>query len=311
MDDRVTQKDTLPNLFLVGAPKCGTTAMSTYLAGHPDVFMSEQSGVKEPNFFCADFRFTHQRQSVVAWTDYLELFHPAPGGARYRGEASTFYILSQQAIPDILDSCPDPRFVVMLRNPVDMVVSLHNQKIKNRTETAPLEEAWALQPERRNGEKLPPRIDDGRFLDYSYACTLGAHLERLYRYVPRANVHCVFFDEFKDDPSRAYRGVLKFLSLPDDHRKQFDVVNKSMQYKHDWIETAVRRLAPLRARAGLPRMGIHTFVNKFNQKSGKAAPSANFLNYLAMHFRDDIELLARITGRDLGGWYAKYTNDAA
>jgi hypothetical protein len=34
-----------PNFFIVGAPKCGTTALSEYLRSHPDVFFSSP---KEP-----------------------------------------------------------------------------------------------------------------------------------------------------------------------------------------------------------------------------------------------------------------------
>ncbi len=42
----------LPNFLLVGAPKCGTTSIASYLAQHPDVYITP---IKEPKFFTAQF----------------------------------------------------------------------------------------------------------------------------------------------------------------------------------------------------------------------------------------------------------------
>src|SRR5690625_4988209 len=113
----------VPNLFILGAAKCGTTAMSHYLAGHPDIFMSEQSGVKEPRFFSSD-TWRPGVPHITDWEQYLRLFSSAPASVRYLGEASPQYLGSRQAVPSILDSCRDPRFIVMLRDPVELAASL-------------------------------------------------------------------------------------------------------------------------------------------------------------------------------------------
>lgn len=39
-----------PNLFLVGAMKCGTTSLHNYLAEHPQIFMTKDPW-KEPAYF--------------------------------------------------------------------------------------------------------------------------------------------------------------------------------------------------------------------------------------------------------------------
>ena len=41
----------IPNLFIVGAPKCGTTSLHYWLSQHPEIFMSDP---KEPFYFCKD-----------------------------------------------------------------------------------------------------------------------------------------------------------------------------------------------------------------------------------------------------------------
>ena len=71
---------TRPNFFIVGAPKCGTTALYEYLRPHPNVFMSP---VKEPHFFATDLG---EYPFVRTWEEYTALFqestdrHLAIGG---------------------------------------------------------------------------------------------------------------------------------------------------------------------------------------------------------------------------------------
>lgn len=93
----------VPNFFIVGAPKCGTTALYTYLAGHPDVFMSR---IKEPQFFAADI-LRHQR-TVANFPQYLECFAAARHHRRI-GEASTSYLSSRSAAPEIKELSPAPK----------------------------------------------------------------------------------------------------------------------------------------------------------------------------------------------------------
>ena len=71
----------LPDFFIVGAPKCGTTALYHYLSQHPSIYMP---ALKEPHFFCRDFPSFGKIHDMNA---YLELFDDAPGDALI-GEAS-------------------------------------------------------------------------------------------------------------------------------------------------------------------------------------------------------------------------------
>ena len=77
---------TRPNFFIVGAPKCGTTALYAYLRQHPDIFMPE---TKEPNFFGHDIE--RRRSQRLTEEEYLALFRLA-GDARRVGEASVRYL---------------------------------------------------------------------------------------------------------------------------------------------------------------------------------------------------------------------------
>ncbi|NJL34400.1 MAG: sulfotransferase domain-containing protein [Chloroflexaceae bacterium] len=110
-----------PDFFIVGAPKCGTTAMTDYLNQHPDVFVPV---VKEPDFFGSDL--TGRRYTTNLHT-YLALFEPGRG--KLCGEGSTAYIISKQAAQEIYNFNPEAKIIIMIRNPVDMLYSLHNQVV--------------------------------------------------------------------------------------------------------------------------------------------------------------------------------------
>src|SRR5438270_8739189 len=93
----------IPEFFIIGAPKCGTTALHHYLSRHPAVFMPTY---KEPNFFCSDLNNAWVRNLP----EYEALFGPAPPGT-IRGEASTMYLFSEVAVERIRDCRPDAKLI--------------------------------------------------------------------------------------------------------------------------------------------------------------------------------------------------------
>jgi hypothetical protein len=138
-----------PEFAIVGAPRCGTTAMYRYLASHPGVAMSSQ---KEARFFSTDID-TGKRAS--SWAEYEALWDRAPPGA-LRGEATPDYIQSKVAIRALLAARPDAKLIAMVRNPVEIVASHHAQlHVDGIEDAADLETAWRLQERRKRGEALP------------------------------------------------------------------------------------------------------------------------------------------------------------
>jgi hypothetical protein len=90
-----------PNFFIVGAPKCGTIALYTYLRRHPAVFMSH----KEVHYFGHDLG--HRYCGAMSEEDYLKLFTPA-GAESALGDASVWYLFSKSAAQEIHDFDPTP-----------------------------------------------------------------------------------------------------------------------------------------------------------------------------------------------------------
>src|SRR5687768_18118049 len=97
-----------PDFAIVGAPKCGTTALYTYLATHPGIAMSAR---KEPSFWSRDVDTSWRLKDRA---DYDAMWVDAPPGA-LRGEASPYYLQSRVAIPELLSARPDVRLIAMIR----------------------------------------------------------------------------------------------------------------------------------------------------------------------------------------------------
>lgn len=295
----MTDELRLPNLFLIGAPKSGTSAMSHYLAGHPDVFMSEQAGVKEPRFFSSDLRSSNMPE-ITVWEQYCRLFESVPASVTYLGEATVRYLRSKVAVPEILRTVPDPLFVVMLRNPIELVVSQHNQKVKEGFEDQTFEKAWQLQGERARGFSRPPK---GGAMQYGPHAMLGEQMKRLFETVDRSRVHCIWYDDFKVNPGQSYRNLLEFLGLPDDGRTEFERRNRSVRFRSSRLQKIVRKLVWLRNSLGLPNgMGVRAIIDRFNVVPSQTELALGLKRELQDYFADDVALLAEVTGRDLSAW---------
>ncbi|MBN8736545.1 MAG: sulfotransferase domain-containing protein [Xanthomonadales bacterium] len=295
-----------PDFFLVGAPKCGTTALSAYLRAHPRIFMCVP---KEPGYFALDFpahRFVANRD------DYAELFRDAGEEHLAVGEASVIYMYSDLAIAELHEALPAARLLVMLRNPMDMAVSMHAQALWSCDESIEdFGNAWALCADRRAGDKVPWHCRDSKVLLYDRMPLLGSQLRRLLEIFPRAQVGWWFFDDLMADPGRVYRDVLSFLDVPDDGRLDFPRVNVRKHARSRLLglctqktpERLVSAAMKLKRGLGIPRWGVRDALRRANRKS---QPQRSLLPAVraAMHahFAPDIRLLEDITGRELGHW---------
>src|SRR3989442_572509 len=170
----------VPDFFIVGHAKCGTTALYEMLRGHPQIYMPE---LKEPAYFATDLRARFQRRAAgplpVTLEDYLALFAGARAGQRV-GEASSLYLWSHDAARGIAAVQPQARIIALLREPASFLRSLHLQLVQNHIETQKdLRKALALEPARRQGKRIPRRSVRPKALLYSERVR---YVEQLRRY---------------------------------------------------------------------------------------------------------------------------------
>jgi len=285
-----------PNFFIAGAPKCGTSTLAWWLSRHPQVFMSRQ---KEPHFFNTDTRRIIKRRDR-----YYALFADAPENAIAIGEASTRYLRSATAIPNILAEIPDPRFIVCLRNPVDMAISLHNQKIMDGIETIKdFNEAWEAQRRRKEGHNIPPqaRTDPSLLFYYDY-CLLGQQVERLLTLVPADKVKFVFLDDLSREASSVYDDVVQFLGLDSAPMEDYSKKNVGRGVRSTALRLMERRIYHVLDKAGIPKKPFRLVSHALNRKKSVPSVEPEARKFLWEKFERDIELLAELVGRDLSGW---------
>ena len=297
-----------PNLFIIGAPKCGTTALSEYMREHPAVFVTQP---KEPHFFSKDFPYYYSPGHATL-DHYLRLYEDAGPEHLAVCEASVWYLYSQVAAEEIIGFAPDARIIVMVRNPVEMMPSLHSQMLFVQDEDRPdPKAAWDLQAVRRDGRSVPATCRVPAFLQYGDACSLGAQVERLFATVPREQVKVIVFDDFRRDPLGVWREVLDFAGLPDDGRTEFPVVNANKRHRNATIARFSQRPpAPLVAASrlvkrltGRSRLGVLRWLKDRNRTVGeRTAISPEFTRELEDYFRDDVALLGRLLDRDFSAW---------
>jgi len=288
-----------PDFFIVGAAKCGTTALYSYLAAHPAVFMSE---LKEPNYFCTDLpRYGY----VATLTEYEALFSSAQPHA-LTGEASVNYLYSKVAIRQIMAHNADARIIVMLRNPIEAARSMHAYWWENEVESvADFEQAWRLQRPRLEGRHLPPRWPYPQWLQYGALYCYAPQVRRLLAHVPRTQFLVLIFEEFFADPSHQFARVLEFLRLPPDPaRTAFPVVNQATGVRSARLERVLRHpppaLVPLRRAAHAVAFHPLRALQRLNRVAGQKPPlRESFRTELEEYFSVDVTELEQLLGRGL------------
>jgi len=147
----LTRPERFPDFFLIGAPRCGTTALSSYLADNPQVCFSR---TKEPHYFSL---FAPHVSLDELETAYLaRYFSHYREGHKAIGEGSVSYLYSPDALRRILSLNSQARFIAILRNPVDMLPSYHlRMRFSLMEDVEDFATAWSLQKMRARGERIP------------------------------------------------------------------------------------------------------------------------------------------------------------
>jgi hypothetical protein len=292
----------MPDFFIVGAPKCGTTAMYEYLRQHPAVFMPFH---KEPLYFGSDLT---RRYGAMTRDDYLRLFAPAAPDQRV-GEASAWYLYSTRAAIEIAEASPEARIVAMFRDPVDVMYAQHSQLLFSEQEDI-TDFAAALEAEhaRSEGRRLPPGPIRPENLLYRRMVRFAEQLERYLDVFGRDRVHVIVHDDLRADLPREYARLLRFLGVDPGFVPDFAPANENKRARRRWLQRLIwdppllRPLIPTlrrfpavhRMRAGLLRLN--------SVRAARPPMDPELRARLREELRPEVERLGRLIGRDLSAW---------
>ncbi len=319
IDSRATEEQPapagrMPDFFVVGHAKSGTTALYRMLRQHPKVFMPE---LKEPWFFVPELRATGGRRRSVrhpkTWQEYLALFSEARGD-ELAGEATPSYLFSHEAAQRIAAAQPQARIIAVLREPASFLRSLHLEFLKTNVESVKdLSRALALESERSQGRALPANSTRPRMLAYSDHVRYVEQLERYHAVFPREQVLVLIYDDFRADNDGTVRTILRFLDLDDSVPLVPTDVNLAVGTRSprmqeltravymgrgetsSAVKSAIKTLAPQRLRHG----GL-AWMRRM-QREQPPDPDERLTLELRRRFQPEVVALSDYLGRDLVG----------
>ncbi len=293
----------VPTIFIVGAPKCGTTALYHWLSTHPQISMSRP---KEPQFFAEDV-CGHQR-NIIDLDSYIACFKHA-SKSQQLGEASTCYLVSASAPEKLKAFSPQAKIIVMLRNPVDVMYAEHNERLLGRFEQIRDFGAALDSDAVRTWKAGPFRGEQVIRPSYLQIVQFTVQLQRYFQTFTRDRVHVIVYDDLLLSAADVYRDVLAFLGLENDQRAAFNHVNVNKRARSAALQgfighpsgrlrSITRLVIPRRTRQNIARL-----VERLNLVEEPRAPLDFCLRRrLAKEVEPDVHRLSILLGRDLSSW---------
>ncbi|MGE5562849.1 MAG: sulfotransferase family protein [Bacillota bacterium] len=315
-------------LFIVGAPRCGTTTMARWLQAHPQVLFPF---VKEPHFFTQhDLRALGEEDlRTFVEREYLDHFFPEPEGERRVGaDASVSYLYAPEQLEPALKLWPKSRFVVAVRDPLSLLPSLHKRLIFTGDENIRrFEDAWAAIPDRAAGRRIPWSTIEPRWLRYDEAGRYATYVERLFAAVGKERCLVMVFDDLVSDPAGQHRRLLEFAGLDPMPAPELKPEREGKGVRFLLLQQLLKRPP----RVLLPYLASVRHHGRFDKQAGAKAKKSTppgkgkkslrkrLLHWNRMpdekrpipmsvqreikeRFQDEVDRLGTLIGRDLSHW---------
>jgi len=306
----------VPDFFVVGHPKSGTTALYDTLLRHPQIYMPTN---KEPWFFASELELRDPpRPSGTGWTpqtleEYLSLFDAAAPQQR-AGEASALYLWSGTAAERIAEVQPAARIIAILREPASFLRSLHLQFVQTYLETEKdLRKALSLEEARREGRHVPRNSYWPGATLYSDHVHYVEQLRRYHAIFPAEQILVLIYDDFRRDNQATVREVLRFLDVDDTAAIAVREVNPTVSVRarrlHELTHALATGRGPLAravkasATALAPRQLSRESAVAIRDRIFFTAPppaDEGLMLELRRRYKPEVAALSDYLGRDLG-----------
>lgn len=285
----------IPNFFIIGAAKSGTSSLHAYLSKHPQILMSTP---KETEFFLDTRVYQRGREY------YERCFEGATTDTRAIGEASVNYMIDAAVAARIRSDLPESshRFIAVLRNPVDRAYSGYWHSVREGLVDEPFAMALAHEEDQISAMKF--RNEKWWTVAQLRAGLYGRNLLPFLETFGRQRVLILTYEDMKDI-SNLLQKVYRFLDVDDaitvDTSTRLNVSSQPRWprlyrtlYSGGIHTRMLRSIAPRgvarRVRAG---MLVETRYPPMDDCTRK---------FLEGYYRDDILRLSDAVGRDFSGW---------
>lgn len=281
---------------IIGAPKCGTTTLANWLTEHPEIDFSR---LKEPHTYAEEIVDAYPEES------YHTLFKNTPN--TLKGEGSTWYLWSKTARSKIRKDNPNAKFIICVRNPSKMALSLHNHFYFYGNENiANPSKAWQLIENRKKGKNLPIWQKNPDKLDYKRSCNIGTMLQNTIKDFGEDNILIVELEKLSVSPEDVYKNVCSFLNIDQKHKPSFEKKNEGKVRKskillnlHIFIRekiylsksklmnNRVTKILKIKKMA----FAIQKFLDTKNRKKGKIYADKDFEIFLERVFEPEVDII--------------------
>jgi hypothetical protein len=303
----------LPDFFIAGHAKCGTTALYKMLRAHPQIYMPE---LKEPYFFATELsdRDATPRSGALPQTleEYCSLFADAAPEQR-AGEASAYYLWSMDSARRIAELRPDARVIGVFREPASFMRSLHLQFLQDHHEDErDLRRALELEPTRREGRRVPRSARWPALLGYSEHVKYVDQLRRFYACFPREQMLVLIYDDLRRDNEGTMRTILRFLDVDDSVPLLSTEANPTVRVRSQRLDDIVHTVSVGRGGAakvvktgikavtpGVVRRRALDVVQRSVVVGNPGVPDAELVKELRALYKREVVALSDYLGRDL------------
>ncbi len=297
--------DRMPNLFIIGAAKAGTTALYHYLAQPPQAFLSR---IKEPMFFSRE-------EYYARGLDWYEGFY-FNGAENYpvRAEATPHYLYwSEKVAPRIKEVYGDRpvKFIVTFRDPVSRAYSWYWNMVREGREDLNFEEALLVEEDRLEQNRSELYQLGSMVYGYAaggrYASLLQPYLEL---FSPESFLF-VFQDDLKSRVVETCEEIFGFLGIESSTQVNTSKSNPASMPRSRLLHKTLRQRSLFKEfiKPFIPTKVRRPMKAKMMQVNLKETPyvplDPQLAHELRLSYRSEMEKLEKITGRELSSWKAE------
>ena len=290
-----------PHFLIVGAPKCGTTALHNYLSQHPAINMSP----KEIHYFGKDLDYKVCRPSLKEYQSHFK-------ETGINGDGSVWYFYSNSIYKELKDLGIFPKIIVLLRNPVEVVYSLHSQNIMDANENiSDFETALALEESRKKGNNLPPNVDPPRTVYYKNTADFYPRMQLLQENIPSENIFVGLQEDLKMETKLFLKKIELFLGLNHFEHFHFEPINVNHVVKNKSVHQLIKKPSSFKKslfRTFIPFKNVrswlvHEVYNSNLEKTKRTDLTEKTKAELKSYFQSNTEKLNKIILPDISHWF--------
>ena len=287
------------NCVFIGSQKAGTSSLYHWLSQHPEVFGPDSS---------KDFAFFSNDNFYKNGSKFIEGFYTEYAGQKIVLHGNVNYSLFTHALARMRNDCPNAKFIMILRNPVDRAISAYNYFYKLGLEDLSFHDAIMADVENRHLDFKA--ISDKTYIRHGF---YYKQIESFYELFDKSRLHLLLFEEMIEDPLESLKSVFDFLAINKNFSPNLKLINETgdakirvlnkFMYTSNGVKTFLKdklfleRIVPLKI-----RIQIRKHIRDWNTKEASQNKVDIDKHYLYSLFKEDILKLEDLTGLNLKVW---------